>query len=91
MGWMRTLFFGDIGNYLDITDVGRRVSKLRNQLYDNLVKDSDQDKLIQRLYQENETLRGALGVLCRKLTEKKVLDESELDQFLDIIDTEESA
>ncbi len=90
MGWLRTLFLGDIGNQLDIADTERDISKLRGSLRSKRRKDASQDAAIQRLEHESDQLKLCVGSLVRLLVAKGHVSEQELVAIVDGIDDDEA-
>ncbi len=88
MGWLRTIFLGDIGNRLDIADTERDIDTLRGQLRAKRERDRDQDQRIAALERENETLKLCLSELARLLREKNVLGFDDLEQVVQRIEPE---
>ena len=90
MGWMRTLFLGDIGNRLDIEDNENRIADLRqSQRRRNAEKrerDDSQDARLAGLERDVETLQVAVGTLSRLLVQKGVATEPEIGRLLDALD-----
>ncbi|MEM1013230.1 MAG: hypothetical protein AAGI46_13555 [Planctomycetota bacterium] len=86
MGWMRTLFLGDIGNRLDIADAERSIDDVRQVLRKGLRHDMGQDEQIRALKLENEELEMGMAALVKLLKDKGVLDEAEVRQLVDKID-----
>ena len=90
MGWMRTLFLGDIGNRLDIADTERDIDQIRGHLrstvgYEQNV-DAAQDERLAFLERENEQLELAVAALARRLVSKGVLAESDLEAIVNRLD-----
>lgn len=89
MGWMRTLFLGDIGNRLDIADTEQDVASIRRKLREKRRVDATQDEAIARLQKENEQLELCLGALIRALEKKKIVTIDEVSKLVDLLDEEE--
>lgn len=70
MGWMRTIFLGDIGNRLDIADAEQHISLIRRQIHLSDDRDAEQDAAIRELESEIDELRllciGLVGILERE-------------------------
>jgi hypothetical protein len=79
MGWMRTIFLGDIGNRLDIEDTECGLRQLRQQLDDQSLRDRGQDDRLAILERENTELKLCLGALMRTLVAKGVCSREELE------------
>ena len=86
MGWARTLFLGDSGNRLDISDCEKEIKSLRRRF--NVKHDCDrhQDIRIQTLEIENSELKLYLATIIRLLIAKEVFTKNEFARFVDIID-----
>jgi len=82
MGWMRTVFLGDIGNRLDIEDNESRIRRLRSAQRrrdsEKRQKDASQDAAIEDLQSRVEDLTLAVGTLSRVLVARGVATEEEL-------------
>jgi len=79
MGWMRTIFLGDIGNRLDIEDTERDIHNLRARMGTQGVVDGKQDERIALLERDNAELKLCLGALMRTLVSKGVCTREELE------------
>ena len=79
MGWLRTLFLGDIGNRLDIADTERGITDLRIRLSQKRSTDRDQDQRIAELEQKTQTLELGIAALSRLLVARGVLQQRELN------------
>ena len=90
MGWLRTMFLGDIGNRLDIADNEHRIAKLqRRQLQknrDKAARAQSQDEAIAALRKEVDQLELALGTLATLLVSKAVVTEAEMGRLIDAIE-----
>lgn len=84
MGLLRTLFLGDIGNYLDNEDLKDDHERTRKRLLRKEHKDLEQDKLINELDRENIQLKYALSALVKILHRKDVLSIEDLENILEI-------
>jgi hypothetical protein len=89
MGWGRTLFLGDIGNRLDIEDVEKDISTLRNEIGSAFRRDMSQDETIRKLVAENAELKLYLASLVRLLTRNGTISRDELAAVVDAIDAED--
>jgi len=93
MGWLRTLFLGDIGNRLDIGDNEARIRSVRNSVRrvhrEKRKVDATQDAAIQELEARVEQLELTVGMLTSLLVSKGVVSEGELEQLVDRLDPEE--
>jgi hypothetical protein len=90
MGWMRTLFLGDIGNHLDIQDTRRDTDALREWLRSSAARqnavDAEQSGQIASLRAEVEDLEMAVAALSRLLMSRGVVSESEIAAIVEKID-----
>ena len=86
MGWMRTIFLGDIGNRLDIEDTESDIKRLRDELRKNRSLDATQGQRIELLECENEQLELLIVALARLLGARGVLHPDELRPFVEAID-----
>lgn len=84
MGLLRTLFLGDLGNYLDNEDLKRDHDRTRNRLMRKDYKDREQDILIQELERENVELKYTLSALVKTLHRKDLLTTDELEAIAEI-------
>ena len=86
MGWLRTLFLGEIGNRLDIADVERHIGDLRLRHSRQRRMDADQDRRIEDLQQRVQTLELGVAALSRLLVARDVLSEVDLGRLADRAD-----
>ncbi|MCA8971914.1 MAG: hypothetical protein KDC95_19160 [Planctomycetes bacterium] len=95
MGWLRTLFLGDIGNRLDIADTEEQIRKLRARLRkaqrEKNSTDASQDAEIARLHEQVAQLELTIGALCSLMVRKQLLTESDLQQLVNSVDPEEDS
>ena len=77
MGWGRTLLLGDVGNQLDIQDIGESVQRIKETFRKVAEVDNNQGRDIQHLIEENHELKLYLGTLVRLLIAKNILSEEE--------------
>jgi hypothetical protein len=84
VGLLRTLFLGDIGNYLDNEDLKDDHERTRKRLLRKEYKDQEQDKLINDLDRENIQLKYALSALVKILHRKDVLSIEDLEDISEI-------
>ena len=89
MGWMRTLLLGDIGNRLDIADTERNVSGLRQSQQRTLQGLNARELEISALKKEVGRQNLAIQALTRFLVEKNLVDEQELQEFIESVDAED--
>lgn len=88
MGWLRTIFLGDIGNRLDIEDTETDIKRLRAELRKNRNLDVSQEQRIELLERENEQLELLIAALAKMLAARGVLDPDELRPFVEAIEDE---
>ncbi|MAW61440.1 MAG: hypothetical protein CMJ94_11470 [Planctomycetes bacterium] len=88
MGWLRTLFLGDIGNRLDISDNEDRIRRMRAAIRKNRRADASQDERLALLERENEQLEILVSALAQMLAARGVIDEEELAPFVAALDDE---
>lgn len=90
MGLLRTIFLGDIGNYMDIEDTRRDVervqSEIRHQRYDQRAMDQSQNARLATLEAENAALQSSVAALARLLVRKGVILEAELATIITAIE-----
>ena len=86
---MRTLLLGDIGNRLDIEDAERSISALNRNQQKTVKNLHARDREISQLKGELEQQKLAIQALSRFLVEKKIVDEKELQEFIEVVDAED--
>ncbi|MEC7582772.1 MAG: hypothetical protein VYE77_00510 [Planctomycetota bacterium] len=95
MGWLRTMFLGDVGNRLDIADNENRIAQMqedqRRRNSARATKDQSQDEAIAALRGEVDQLEVALGTLATLLVSKGVVTEAEMGRFIDAIESGDDA
>lgn len=91
MGWGRTFLLGDIGNRLDIADMERDITQLKQEIDSFVDKDMSQDQKIEALLKENAELKLYLASLIRLLTSKGIVSRDELKVMVDYIDSEDES
>jgi hypothetical protein len=89
MGWMRTLLLGDIGNRLDIADTEKGLASMRANQKKTVQNLHARDKNIESLEQELGQQKLAIQALTRFLIEKDMIEEEELDSFIEQVDAED--
>jgi len=89
MGWMRTLLLGDIGNRLDIADTERSVSYLEQDQQRTRRELHERELQIANLKDEVERQKLAIQALTRFLVHKELIDEQELEDFIEEVDGED--
>ena len=95
MGWLRTMFLGDVGNRLDIADNENRIAQMqeaqRRRNSAKATKDQSQDEAIAVLRGEVDQLEVALGTLATLLVSKGVVTEVEMGRLIDAIESGDDA
>lgn len=86
MGWGRALLMGDIGNMMDIQDVGRDVSKLKRRLSFERAQTERHEDAVAELAQENAELKLYLSAVVRLLISKSIVKREELEAIVEEID-----
>ena len=86
MGWLRTIFLGDIGNRLDIGDVENDLARTRRQLRS---RDREVQKRIDELEKENDELKLCLAGLVRLLIQRGAFSREDLVALIEEIDRED--
>ena len=86
MGWLRTLFLGDIGNRLDIEDLERELARSRRRAR------SGQRELrvrLEQLEREKDQIELVVAALSRLLLHKGLCTQAELEELASAIDRED--
>ena len=91
MGILKHLLLGDLGQSSDILESMERLEAIKSAQKSQSRRHSSQTTEIVRLTARTEKLHLAVTALSRFLIEKGVIAESELADFLDIIDQEDGA
>ena len=90
MGWLRTLFLGDIGNRLDIGDNEQQIRSLRSRLRkarrEKDAADASQDAAIEQLQEHVEQLELTIGMLSSLLVHKGLVSQDEIRQLVNSLD-----
>lgn len=90
MGLLRTLFLGDLGNYMDIADTKRDVERTKTALHIERTSqrhlDDTQDQRLAALEAESEALETALASLARLLVRRGAITETDLETIVGAID-----
>ena len=89
MGWMRTLLLGDIGNRLDIEDAERSVTALQRSQQKTVENLQRRDRHIDRIEDELARHKLATQALTRFLVQKGLIEEEELEEFIEAVDAED--
>jgi hypothetical protein len=85
MGWMRTLFMGDIGQNLEIENIQERLDEMRHEREG---AGGSQKKQIETLQEEVHELRVRLAVLMKLLVAKNVLTAEEIAAMIAALEPE---
>ena len=88
MGWGRMLFLGNIGQQLDLDDVGAEIQRIKDTFAQVSEVDHAQGNELLRLRHENDELRLYLATLMRLLVQKGVLTTQETASMAAAIDTD---
>ena len=86
MGWLRTIFLGDIGNRLDIADTERAIDALRRDLKESKRTDRSQDEQLEFLDRENYELKLAFGALTQLLVRQKILSREDVETTFSFVE-----
>lgn len=90
MGWMRTLFLGDVGNHLDIADTRQDLDAVRRTLrgsaYHQKAIDAAQDSRLAAMQEEIEDLQLMVASLSRLLVSRSVLSENDVERVVTRLD-----
>jgi hypothetical protein len=87
MGWMRTLFMGDIAQNLEIEDLQKRLDQMRDE---QTPAAWNQGKQIETLQEETHKLKVRLAVLIKLLVAKNVLTVQEIASMIAVLEPEDS-
>ena len=79
MGWGRMLLLGDVGQQLDLSDLGNEVARMQDSFAGNVDVDREQGEAIKQLQQENQELKLYLATLIRLLVAKGVVRPDEVE------------
>jgi hypothetical protein len=88
MGWGRMLFLGNIGQQLDLDDVGIEIQRIKETFAQVSEVDHAQGNELQRLRRDNDELRLYVFTLMRLLVQKGVLTTQETASMAAAIDTD---
>jgi hypothetical protein len=78
MGWGRMMLLGNVGQQLDIGDLGNAVEQMRGDMAQKGQVDREQGFDIEQLKRENHDLKLYLATLIRLLVSKGVLKQEEV-------------
>jgi hypothetical protein len=88
MGWGRMLLLGNVGQQLDIGDLGNEIAGMQSAVLENQQVDLEQAQSIALLRRENQELKLYLATLMRLLVSKGVLKPEEVETTVRAIETE---
>lgn len=86
MGWLRTIFLGDIGNRLDIGDTETDIRRLRERLHRNRNLDATQEERPAVLERENEQQQILIAALAKIMAAHQLIDAEGLEPFIEALD-----
>jgi hypothetical protein len=86
MGWLRTLFMGDMSQNLEIQDLQERLDQMRSEM----PAAGSQAKQIATLQDETHELKVRLAVLIKLLVAKNVLTAQEIAAMIAALEPEGS-
>ena len=87
MGWMRTLFQGDLGQNLEIEALRERLDQMRDE---GTPAARTQKRQIEALQEEVHELKLRLGVLIKLLVAKNLLTAQEIASMIAALEPEDS-
>lgn len=88
MGWGRMLLLGNVGQQLDIGELGNAINEMQGAFLENQQVDLKQARGIAELRRENQDLKLYLATLMRLLVAKGVLQQAEVEATVRAIETE---
>ena len=86
MGWGRMMLLGNVGQQLDISDLGNAVERMRVEFAGKEHVDRAQGRDIEQLKAENHELKLYLATLLRLLVSKGTLKQEEVETIVKAID-----
>ena len=86
MGWGRMMLMGNVGQQLDIQDLGNTVSQLQTVLEQTQNLDLQQERTLDELRTENRELKLYLATLVHLLVAKGLIQQAEVDAAVHAID-----
>jgi hypothetical protein len=86
MGWGRMMLLGNVGQQMDIGDLGNAVDQMRGDIAQKDQVDREQGFDIERLKRENHDLKLYVATLIRLLVSKGVLKQEEVDAIVSAIE-----
>ena len=82
MGWLRPMFLGDLGNWMDTEDNAHRIRKIRAHVSSKTRVDRTQNQRLVQLERETDELKVCLTAMAHLLVSKGVLSRSEIAGFV---------
>jgi hypothetical protein len=86
MGWGRMMLLGNVGQQLDIGDLGNAIEQMRGDFAQKDQVDREQGHDITQLRNENHELKLYLATLIRLLVSKGVVKQEEVKTIVSAID-----
>lgn len=86
MGWLRTIFLGDIGNRLDIQGTEDSIHQLREELRESRYGARSLEERVAQLERDNEQVELFVSVLLKRLRTKGVLTTGEIQEMARIVE-----
>ena len=87
MGWGRMLLLGNVGQQLDIHEVGRELERIRAKMRADGRFDHEVSDYLGKLSGENAELRLYLASLIQLLITKNVVSTTDLKAVVDQLDS----
>jgi hypothetical protein len=101
MGWLRYFFLGDLGQQMDLQEQQDQIEAMRRQLAAQKPprgrergtaegrKVEELERQVEKLWEENFTLRLYVATILRVLVTKKVVTREELEGLIHALDAED--
>jgi hypothetical protein len=86
MGWMRTLFMGDIGQNLELEELRQRLDRMRDETPTGVLT---QGKQVAALKDEVHDLKVRLAAMIRLLVAKNILTAEEIASMITVLEPED--
>jgi hypothetical protein len=86
MGWGRMMLLGNVGQQLDIGDLGNAIEQMRGDFAQKDQVDREQGQDIAQLQNENHELKLYLATLIRLLVSKGIVKQEEVETIVSAID-----
>jgi hypothetical protein len=86
MGWGRMMLLGNVGQQLDIGDLGNAIDQMRGDMAQKGQVDREQGFDIERLKRENHEIKLYVATLVRLLVSKGVLKPEEVDATVSAVE-----